>query len=86
MVVRTIRLEDLLYNHHQHRQQPHHPSMSPRRRAGTDDGPAINETRTLNLPDRIAETRDNMKTLIGRQRSILKSLKLTLDLHIDLQE
>ena len=55
--------------------------MSPRRRAGTDDGPAINETRMLNLPDRIAETRDNMKTLIGRQRSRLKSLKLIVSFH-----
>ena len=49
--------------------------MSPRRRAQSDDGPAINETRLLNLPDKIATIRDNMKTLIGKQLSRLKTLK-----------
>jgi len=50
--------------------------MSPRRRAQSDDGPAINETRMLQLPDNIAEMRDNMKSLIGRQLGRLKTLKL----------
>jgi len=50
--------------------------MSPRRRAQSDDGPAINETRMLNLPDNIAGIRDNMKSMIGRQLSRLKALKL----------
>ncbi|KAL7537292.1 hypothetical protein ACHAXR_009090 [Thalassiosira sp. AJA248-18] len=50
--------------------------MSPRRRAQSDDGPAINETRMLNLPDNIAGIRDNMKSLIGRLLGRLKTLKL----------
>jgi len=50
--------------------------MSPRRRAGTDDGPAINETRMLNLPDNIADIRDNMKTTINKQLVRLKTIKV----------
>jgi len=49
--------------------------MTPRRRAQSDDGPAINETRLLNLPDEIAQIRDNMKSLSGRQLGRLKTLK-----------
>jgi len=49
--------------------------MTPRRRAQSDDGPAINETRLLNLPDKIAQIRDNMKSLSGRQLGRLKTLK-----------
>ena len=49
--------------------------MSPRRRAQSGDGPAINETRMLNLPDNIAGIRDNMKGLIGKQLSRFKALK-----------
>jgi len=50
--------------------------MSPRRRAGTDDGPAINETRMLNLPDNIADIRDTMKTTINKQLLRLKTIKV----------
>ncbi|KAL9189307.1 hypothetical protein ACHAXT_011797 [Thalassiosira profunda] len=50
--------------------------MNPRRRAQSDDGPAINETRMLNLPDNIAEVREQMKTLMGRQLGRLKTLKM----------
>jgi hypothetical protein len=49
--------------------------MSPRRRTPSDDGRAINETRMLNLPDDIADTRDSMKSMIGRQSARLKVLK-----------
>lgn len=49
--------------------------MTPRRRAQSDDGPAINETRALGLPDSIADIRDSMKGLIGRQLGRLRALK-----------
>jgi hypothetical protein len=49
--------------------------MSPRRRTQSEDGPAINETRMLNLPDNVAELRDNMKSHLGRQSARLKTLK-----------
>lgn len=50
--------------------------MSPRKRTQSEDGPAIAETRLLNLPDNLAELRDNMKSLVGRQATRLKTLKL----------
>lgn len=51
---------------------------SPRRLRTTSDdsGPSINETKLLNLPDELAETRDTMKSLIVRQSARLKALKL----------
>ena len=51
---------------------------SPRRlRTTSDDSlPSINETKLLNLPDELAETRDTMKSLIVRQSARLKALKL----------
>jgi hypothetical protein len=51
---------------------------SPRRLRTTSDdsGPSINETKLLNLPDVLAETRDTMKSLIVRQSARLKALKL----------
>jgi hypothetical protein len=49
--------------------------MTPRRRTQSEDGPAINETRMLNLPDHVAMMRDNMKSHIGRQSARLKTLK-----------
>ncbi len=52
------------------------PAMfSPRRRTQSEDGPAINETRMLNLPDNVAILRDSMKRMIGRQSARLKTLK-----------
>ena len=50
---------------------------SPRRLRTTSDdsGPSINETKLLNLPDDLAELRDTMKSLIGRQSARLKALK-----------
>ena len=52
--------------------------LSPRRLRTTSDdsGPSINETKLLNLPDELAELRDTMKSLIGRQSARLKALKL----------
>lgn len=51
---------------------------SPRRLRTTSDdtGPSINETKLLNLPDELADLRDTMKSLIGRQSARLKALKL----------
>eukprot|EP00804_Cyclotella_cryptica_P000020 CCRYP_013707-RB/>CCRYP_013707-RB protein AED:0.02 eAED:0.02 QI:909/0.83/0.85/1/0.5/0.42/7/1835/920 len=49
--------------------------MSPRKRAQSDDGPAIHETRMLDLPDDVALLRDNMKSHIGRQSARLNTLK-----------
>lgn len=49
--------------------------MTPRRRTQSEDGPAINETRMLNLPDHVAVLRDNIKSHIGRQSARLKTLK-----------
>ena len=59
---------------------PSTPSLfkkSPRRlRTISDDtGPSINETKLLNLPDEVADLRDTMKSLIGRQSARLKALK-----------
>jgi hypothetical protein len=53
-------------------------SKSPRRLRTTSDdsGPSINETKLLNLPDELAELRDTIKSLIGRQSAGLKALKL----------
>jgi hypothetical protein len=50
--------------------------MSPRRRAPSDDGPAINETRILGLSDNIAGMRDSMKSLGRHLGKRLKTLKL----------
>ena len=54
------------------------PIKSPRRLRTTSDdtGPSINETKLLNLPDELADLRDTMKSLIGRQSARLKALKL----------
>lgn len=51
---------------------------SPRRLRTTSDdtGPSINETKHLNLPDELADLRDTMKSLVGRQSARLKALKL----------
>ncbi len=56
--------------------------MNPRRRAQSDE-PAINETRQLNLPDNIAEIRDNMRCLIGRRFNRLKTMKLVATFNED---
>jgi len=59
---------------------PSTPSIfkSPRRLRTTSDdtGPSINETKLLNLPDELADLRDTMKSLVGRQSARLKALKL----------
>jgi len=60
--------------------QPSTPKIfkSPRRLRTTSDdtGPSINETKLLNLPDELADLRDTMKSLVGRQSARLKALKL----------
>ena len=76
-----VSVEPLNLTSHNHKELPVPSStpsifLSPRRRAQSDDGPAIGETRALNLPDHIAVLRDNMKSLIGRQSARLKALKL----------
>jgi hypothetical protein len=53
--------------------------LSPRGRLRTtseESGPAINETKKLNLPEESAELRDAMKSLAVRKSAILHSLKL----------
>ena len=49
--------------------------INPRRNRTQSDEPAINETRQLNLPDNIAEIRDNMRSMIGRRIHRLKTMK-----------
>jgi len=50
--------------------------MNPRLRTQSDDNPAINETRQVELPDSMAEIRERMKSLGKRQMNRLKVLKL----------
>lgn len=57
--------------------------MNSRRRAPSDE-PAINETRQLNLPDNIAENRDNMRSMIGRRLNRLKTMKLVAAFNEDI--
>jgi hypothetical protein len=76
LAVNPLNLDDS--NHHKELPVPASgPSlfMSPRRRTQSEDGPAINETRMLNLPDNIAVLRDNMKSHLGKQSARLKTLK-----------
>ena len=56
---------------------------APRRRAQSDE-PAINETRMLNLPDYIAEIRDNMRGMIGRRVNRIKTMKLVAAFNEDM--
>ncbi|KAL3807060.1 hypothetical protein ACHAXA_008006, partial [Cyclostephanos tholiformis] len=58
--------------------------LTARRRAQSDDGPAINETRLLELPDKMAEIRERMKSLVGRQTSRLKTLKMISSFNEDM--
>lgn len=57
--------------------------LTSRRRAQSDDGPAINETRLLELPDKMAEIRERMRSLLGRQTGRLKTLKLVASFNED---
>ena len=57
--------------------------LTSRRRAQSDDGPAINETRLLELPDKMAEIRERMRSLVGRQAGRLKTLKLVASFNED---
>jgi len=57
--------------------------LTSRRRAQSDDGPAINETRLLELPDKMAEIRERMRSLVGRQTGRLKTLKLVASFNED---
>jgi len=50
--------------------------MSPRRRTHSEEGPAINDIRMLNLPDHLAEFRDKTKSMIRQQSTRLESLKI----------
>ncbi len=50
--------------------------MSPRRRTHSEDVPAINDIRMLNLPDHLAELRDKTKSMIRQQSARLESLKM----------
>lgn len=50
--------------------------MSPRRRTHSEEGPAINDIRMLNLPDHLAELRDKTKSMIRQQSARLESLKI----------
>lgn len=58
--------------------------LSSRRRAQSDDGPAINETRLLELPDKMAEIRERMRSLVGRQTNRLKTLKMVSSFNEDM--
>lgn len=49
--------------------------MTPRRRTQSEEVPAINETRMLNLPDTVAELRDNVRSHLAKQSARLKTLK-----------
>ena len=75
LAVKPLNLDD---SNHKELPMPTAPSslfMTPRRRTQSEDGPAINETRMLGLPDNIADLRDNMKSHLGRQSARLKTLK-----------
>lgn len=58
--------------------------LTSRRRAQSDDGPAINDTRLLELPDKMAEIRERMRSLVGRQMNRLKTLKLVASFNDDM--
>lgn len=58
--------------------------MNTRLRTQSDDAPAINETRQVELPDNMAEIRERMKSLVKRQMNRLKTLKLIASFNEDM--
>jgi hypothetical protein len=74
----TVEPLNFVDSNHKELPMPSAPSsifLTPRRRTQSEDGPSINETRMLNLPDNLAALRDNMKSHLGRQSARLKTLK-----------